>query len=258
MIDEHTALGTTDATTPDCWTKRYHRVTDFDRLVGCTFAVESVTEDLPTKQSVLDALEKVLEPSVVIASNTSAIPISVLQQGRTVPGRMVGMHWAEPAHMTRFLELIRGDETSDEAFEATLAMGRRLGKEPIACQKDIPGFIVNRIAYAMYREACHLIELGVADADSIDRSLRNSLGLWASICGPLRWIDITGGPTLYAPLMERVSADAQQRNNDSPRASIDGRQQARRERSTGMASIDTLPKNPKPGSSGTIVRSRKS
>jgi 3-hydroxybutyryl-CoA dehydrogenase len=188
----------------DDWELRFDAVTDFAKLKHCTFVIESVPEDLPTKLAVLDALENVLAPDIVIASNTSAIPISVLQQSRKHPQRMVGMHWAEPAHATRFLELIRGDLTSDEAFEATLAMGRRLGKEPIACQKDIPGFIVNRIGYAMYREACHLIELGVADADSIDRSLRNSLGLWASICGPFRWIDITGGPALYARAMERV------------------------------------------------------
>lgn len=186
------------------WETRYQPVTDLDRLAKCTFVVESVPEVLTTKCAVLDALENVLGSDVVIASNTSAIPISVLQQSRKYPLRMVGMHWAEPAHLTRFLELIRGDQTSPEAFEATQAMGRRLGKEPIACQKDVPGFIVNRIAYAMYREACHLIETGVADADSIDRSLRNSLGLWASVCGPLRWIDITGGPTLYARAMERV------------------------------------------------------
>ncbi len=186
------------------WEARFHPVTEFDPFVDCTFVVESVPEDMATKTAVLDALERVVAPTVVIASNTSAIPISLLQQSRKHPQRMVGMHWAEPAHLTRFLELIRGDQTSDDAFEVTLAMGRRLGKEPIACQKDVPGFIVNRIAYAMYREACHLIESGVADAESIDHSLRNSLGLWASICGPLRWIDITGGPALYARAMERV------------------------------------------------------
>ena len=186
------------------WKERFHRVSDFDKLADCTFVVESVPEDILTKQSVLDAVENMVQPTVVIASNTSAIPISLLQQSRKYPSRMIGMHWAEPAHMTRFLELICGDQTSPEVLDATLRMGRRLGKEPIVCQKDIPGFIVNRIAYAMYREACNLIDAGVADAESIDCSMRNSLGLWASVCGPLRWIDITGGPVLYARAMEGV------------------------------------------------------
>jgi 3-hydroxybutyryl-CoA dehydrogenase len=72
------------------------------------------------------------------------------------------------------------------------------------CRQDIPGFIVNRIGYAMYREALHLVEQGVADFETIDRSVRNTLGLWAACCGPFRWIDLSGGPALYARSMERV------------------------------------------------------
>ena len=114
------------------------------------------------------------------------------------------MHWAEPAHATRFLELIRGEATSDETVRRTEELARRLGKDPTVCRQDIPGFIVNRIGYAMYREALHLVELGVADIETIDRSVRNTLGLWAASCGPFRWIDLTGGPALYARSMERV------------------------------------------------------
>jgi len=65
-------------------------------------------------------------------------------------------------------------------------------------EKDVPAFIVNRIAYAMYREAIHLLETGVADVETIDRSCRNAIGLWASMCGPFRWIDLCGGPTSFA------------------------------------------------------------
>ena len=71
-------------------------------------------------------------------------------------------------------------------------------------RKDVPAFIANRIAYAMYREAVHLLDTGVADAETIDRSCRNAMGLWASMCGPLRWIDITGGSAAYGPAMARV------------------------------------------------------
>jgi 3-hydroxybutyryl-CoA dehydrogenase len=114
------------------------------------------------------------------------------------------MHWAEPAHATRFMELVRGAQTSDETLRVTAAMARRLGKEPCVCQKDIPGFIVNRIGYAMYREAMNIMQSGVADAATIDTAMRNAFGLWASVCGPLRWIDITGGPALYAKAMAHV------------------------------------------------------
>lgn len=186
------------------WPARYTATDDYAELNGCTFVVESVTEDLAVKEQALDAIEAAVAPETVIASNTSAIPISRLQQGRRHPSRFIGMHWAEPAHATRFMELVRGDQTSDAASAAAARMAERLGKEPSLCQKDVPAFIVNRIAYAMYREALHLVETGVADVETIDRAVRNTLGLWATICGPFRWIDLTGGPELYAHAMERV------------------------------------------------------
>lgn len=186
------------------WSSKFQQVTEVTGLAGCEFIIESVFEDLATKQKVFDDLEIVVAQDVVIASNTSAIPISVLQQGRKHPRRFVGMHWAEPAHATRFLELIRGELTSQEAIDKTIEISKLLGKDPVVCLKDVPGFIVNRIAYAMYREALHLVETGVADFETIDRSLRNTLGLWAASCGPFRWIDLTGGPTLYAKAMQRI------------------------------------------------------
>ena len=186
------------------WSKRLTITADFTRAKGCSFAVETVTEDVAVKESVLDALEGVLAPEVVIATNTSAIPISQLQKKRKYPARFLGMHWAEPAHATRFMELIRGEQTSKETLQAASVMARLLGKEPCICQKDIPGFIVNRMGYAMYREAMHLLQSGVADVETIDTAMRNAFGLWASVCGPFRWIDITGGPELYAKAMKHV------------------------------------------------------
>lgn len=186
------------------WKSRYLPTDDFALLRGCHFLVESVTEDPAAKEDALGRIEQVVAPSAVIATNTSAIPISRMQERRRHPGRFIGMHWAEPAHVTRFMELIRGRHTTAATFKAAAAMGRRLGKEPCLLRKDVPGFIVNRIAYAMYREALHLLESGVADAETIDRGMRNALGLWATVCGPLRWIDLTGGPAGYAKAMNLV------------------------------------------------------
>ena len=197
-------LGGFDSKLKDEWHTRYTAAEHFENVKECSFIVESVTEDIAAKEAVFDELESRLSASIVIATNTSAIPISQLQQRRKVPARFVGMHWAEPAHATRFMELVRGAQTSEETLRVTAAMARRLGKEPCVCQKDIPGFIVNRIGYAMYREAMNIMQSGVADAATIDTAMRNAFGLWASVCGPLRWIDITGGPALYAKAMAHV------------------------------------------------------
>jgi 3-hydroxybutyryl-CoA dehydrogenase len=204
MIGELIELGGFNPRLSDEWTARYIPCTGFDSLSECSFVVESVTEDLTIKESAIAGIEGAVGEKTVIATNTSAIPISQLQSRCRYPARFVGMHWAEPAHATRFMELIRGEQTSEDAFQAAAAMARRLGKDPSLCQQDVPAFIVNRIGYAMYREALHLLETGVADADAIDRAVRNALGLWATICGPFRWIDLTGGPELYAKAMKGV------------------------------------------------------
>lgn len=186
------------------WHERYVETDSFQGLSDCDFVVESATEDLALKQSVFREIEAVVRPNIPIASNTSSIPISHLQAGLQNPERVVGMHWAEPAHLTRFLELIRGNRTSDATLNAAWQLGLGIGKEPCLVQKDVPAFLVNRIGYAIYREAAYLIDLGVADAETIDRAFRNAVGLWAVVCGPLRWMDLTGGPAGYAKVIEGV------------------------------------------------------
>lgn len=203
-IDELVNHGCCDESLRTDWPARYLATSSFDDLSPCAFVIESVTEDVEVKGFVFDEIERVVGADVPVASNTSAIPISIMQRSRNQPERFLGMHWAEPAHATRFLELIRGDQTGDAAFERAIALAVRCGKEPSFVNRDVPGFIANRLGYALYREALHLVESGVADAETIDRSFRNSVGLWATLCGPLRWIDLTGGPARYAKAMAPV------------------------------------------------------
>ena len=188
----------------DEWPGRYEAVDSLERFGQCDFVIESVVEDMEAKREVFDEIEAVIGPRVPIASNTSALPIGRLQSGRKHPERFLGMHWAEPSHATRFMELISGERTSDEVVGAAVALAKAIGKEPSLVRKDVPAFIVNRIGYAMVREALNLIETGVADVETVDRSCRNALGLWATMCGPLRWMDLTGGPVLYARALRGV------------------------------------------------------
>lgn len=161
-------------------------------LADRTFVIESVVEDAASKASVFDELERILADEAVVASNTSAIPISTLQAGRRIPARFVGMHWGEPCHISRFNEIIRGDLTGDEAFERARCLAEACGKEPSLVRRDIRGFVTNRLMYAMLREAFHLLESGVADVETIDRSFRNDMGYWATFAGPFRFLDLTG------------------------------------------------------------------
>jgi len=186
------------------WGARYEPVTSLGPLGRAGFVIESVVEDMEAKREVFDQLEAALGSEVPVASNTSALPITHLQRGRKHPERFLGMHWAEPAHATRFMELIRGERTSDAAFEAAARLAKAIGKEPCLVEKDMPAFLVNRIGYAMYREALNVLEMGIADVETIDRSCRNALGLFATMCGPFRWMDLSGGPALYGKAMRGV------------------------------------------------------
>ncbi len=202
-IDELITRGGFPAALREQWRANYVEASSLSALCECDFVIESVFEDLQIKQSVFDQLESVVGAQTPIASNTSALPISLLQKPRKHPARFIGMHWAEPCHLTRFLEVIRGEQTDDASVEAAMALGRVVGKEPSLVRKDVEGFIVNRIGYAMFREAFWLLENGVADVETIDTSFRNALSVWANIAGPFRWMDLTGIPA-YAAVMKRL------------------------------------------------------
>ncbi len=203
-IDDLVKRGDCSETLREQWRDQFTATDSLESFRDCDMIIETVVEDVAVKQEIYDRIESIVRPDVPIASNTSALPISDLQRGRQHPERFVGMHWSENAHATRFMELIRGEQTSDETLAAVADVAHRLGKEPAVVQKDVPAFICNRIGYAMYREAVHILEMGVADVETIDRSCRNALGLWAAMCGPFRWMDITGGPAGYARAIARV------------------------------------------------------
>jgi 3-hydroxybutyryl-CoA dehydrogenase len=185
------------------WPARFVQAGTLSQFADCDFVIESVIEDLDAKRTVFDEIEAVVGPVVPVASNTSALPISLLQKDRKHPRRFIGMHWAEPCHITQFLEVVRGDQTDDQTLAAALELAQRAGKDPSVVQKDVEGFIANRLGYAMYREAFWLLENGVADIETIDRSFRHALSVWANIAGPFRWMDLSG-LTPYAAVMERL------------------------------------------------------
>jgi 3-hydroxybutyryl-CoA dehydrogenase len=185
------------------WKRRLTLVDSVAGLAPCGFVIESVKEELALKREIFAELEGCLAAGAIIASNTSSIPISVLQSGMKRPERVIGMHWGEPAQLLRFLEIIPGRHTSKRTVQRTREFGLVIGKEPTVLKEDVRGFLANRMMYAMIREAFHLVEAGVADIESVDRSFRNDIGWWALLAGPFRWMDLTGIPA-YALVMEEL------------------------------------------------------
>jgi 3-hydroxybutyryl-CoA dehydrogenase len=164
--------------------------------------IECTLEDLAIKKSVYGKIEAAISGEALLTSNTSAIPISVLQKQTRHPNRFFGLHWAEPSHTTRFLEIICGELSDVEGGEYLYELSHRWGKEPTLVRKDIRGFITNRLMYAMYREAFYLVENGYATVEDVDRACRNNAGYWMTLVGVFRWMDLTGVPAYHAVMKD--------------------------------------------------------
>ncbi|MGN6291611.1 MAG: 3-hydroxyacyl-CoA dehydrogenase family protein [Chitinophagaceae bacterium] len=170
-------------------------------LAGCGLVIESITENIDAKKKLFRQLEEVLKPTAIIGSNTSAIPVTILQDGLRYPERLLGIHWGEPAHVLRFLEVICGQQSAIVYAEKVMELAAGWGKEPSLVKKDIPGFITNRLMYAMMREAFFLVKNGYATYEDIDRACRNDFGYWITFAGPFRFMDLTGIPA-YLTVMK--------------------------------------------------------
>ncbi|HVN82143.1 MAG TPA: 3-hydroxyacyl-CoA dehydrogenase family protein, partial [Terriglobia bacterium] len=187
---------------PDKLIRNFTVSEDYASLANCQIIIESIIENLETKKETLARVEQVVLPETLIGSNTSSIPVTILQEGTRHPERIMGIHWAEPAHVTRFMEIICGKETRIDYAERVVAMARHWGKEPSLLRRDIRGFITNRIMYAMLREAFYLVENGYATIEDVDRSLRNDYGYWITFAGPFRYMDLTGIPAYRAVMKD--------------------------------------------------------
>lgn len=187
---------------PESVIQRLTITDDYAQLSGHELVIESILENLEEKKAVYHNLEKVLSATAIIGSNTSAIPVTILQDGLIHPERLLGIHWAEPAHITRFLEVICGNKTNIDLANKVMEVAAGWGKEPSLLKKDIRGFITNRIMYAMLREAFYLVENGYAEVEDVDRSLRNDLGYWITFAGPFRFMDLTGIPAYYTVMQD--------------------------------------------------------
>jgi 3-hydroxybutyryl-CoA dehydrogenase len=183
------------------WRDRLHCATSFDSFAPCPLVIESVPENLELKQQLFRELEAVVTTRTILASNTSSLPISLLQSVLRNPARFIGMHWGVPAELVPFFEVIPGKSTSARTLRLAREVGVACGKDPIVLRQDIRGFVGNRLMYAMMREACYLVESGVADVETVDRAFRLDFGWWSTFAGPFRWMDLTGIPA-YAAVME--------------------------------------------------------
>jgi 3-hydroxybutyryl-CoA dehydrogenase len=174
---------------------------DISLLSRHELIIESIHESVEEKKKLFRQLETIVTPTAIIGSNTSAIPVTILQEGLRHPERVLGIHWGEPAHITRFMEIICGNQTQEEYAQKVMNLAQYWGKEPSLVRKDIRGFITNRLMYGLMREAFYLVKNGYAKYEDIDRACRNDMGSWMTLAGPFRYMDLTGIPA-YLTVMK--------------------------------------------------------
>jgi 3-hydroxybutyryl-CoA dehydrogenase len=162
--------------------------TRLEEAAGSDLYVEAVPERLDLKRETLRAVEALDAADFIFATNTSSLSITEIAEGARSPRRVVGMHFFNPVHLMRLVEIVRGRETSDETAEAVRAVALRMRKEPIVV-RDVPGFASSRLGVALGLEAMRMVEEGVAEAKDIDTAME--LG-YNHPMGPLRLTDLVG------------------------------------------------------------------
>jgi len=172
---------------------------DYQPACDADLVLEAVFESLDVKRDVFQTLDGVVRPESVMASNTSAISISDLASFTKRPAKFMGIHFFSPVPMMPAVEVIRGHATSDETFAAGVTFVRQLGKEPILVQRDVPGFVINRINFRASLEAMRLVEEGVATVEDIDKGLRLASGRKMGVfeTGDLVGLDVTHGALMF-------------------------------------------------------------
>jgi 3-hydroxybutyryl-CoA dehydrogenase len=159
-----------------------------EALAGAELVVEAVPERLELKREVFATLDRLAPAGALLATNTSSLSVSAIASATRRPERVVGLHFFNPVHLMRLLEVVRGERTSPEVLEAAVALARAIDKEPIVTS-DTPGFASSRLGVVLGLEAIRMLEQGVASAGDIDRAME--LGYNHPV-GPLRLTDLVG------------------------------------------------------------------
>jgi 3-hydroxyacyl-CoA dehydrogenase len=161
-------------------------------LDGVDMVVEAVPEKLELKQQVFADFEQHVSPEAILASNTSGIPITKIAADLQHPERVIGTHWSNPPHLIPMIEIIPGERTSEAVTAATQELVRQIGYYPCTLKKEVPGFVENRVLYAIMRECLALVDEGVVDAEELDLNVKWGIGYKLAVVPPMALLDMAG------------------------------------------------------------------
>ncbi len=177
--------------------------------------LENIPEKLEAKQALFAELGALVSSECVLASDTSGIPITTLQAPVPDPERVIGMHWSNPPHIIPVIEVIAGEHTGAAVTRWMIDFVHNLGMLPVEVKRDVPGFVENRILYAIMREAVDLVEEGVIDARALDTCVSWGIGYKLAIVGPMALLDMAG-LDIYESVSSYLNARLSARDDVSP------------------------------------------
>ncbi|MGH2893142.1 MAG: 3-hydroxyacyl-CoA dehydrogenase NAD-binding domain-containing protein [Solirubrobacteraceae bacterium] len=161
-------------------------------LDGAEILIEAIPEQAELKRQVFAQAEEQIAPDTIIASNTSGIPVTALAEGLKHPERVVGWHWSNPPHLIPMNEVIPGERTSPDVTAAIQELTRRIGYHPVTLKKEVPGFVENRVLYAIMRECLALVDEGVIDVEGLDLCVKWGIGYKLAVVPPIQLLDMAG------------------------------------------------------------------
>jgi 3-hydroxybutyryl-CoA dehydrogenase len=168
-----------------------------EALADAQFALEAVPEALQLKQRIFEDMESICPPETILASNTSGLSISEIASACKHPDRVAGMHWVNPPELVPLVEVVRGRQTSDETVRLIYVLAEKLGKMPVLIQREAAGIGLNRLQFAVMREAFHMVASGIVSAEDLDRIMKYGLGFRYPWIGPFETADLGGLDVFY-------------------------------------------------------------
>jgi 3-hydroxybutyryl-CoA dehydrogenase len=162
--------------------------TELDDLADCDLVIEAIVEELEPKRQLFAELEGICRPETILATNTSALSVTKIAEATQRPERVIGMHFFNPAPVLPLVEIVRTEQSSDEAVDAAYAWAERAGKQPVRCN-DTPGFIVNRILIPLLNDCVRVLDEASVSPEDLDKAMTNGAG-WPM--GPCALVDLVG------------------------------------------------------------------
>jgi 3-hydroxybutyryl-CoA dehydrogenase len=166
-------------------------------ITDADMVIEAVFEDMALKQETFIKMEARCGTDTIFCTNSSVMSPSEISAPLKYRERFVGTHFWNPGHLIPLVEVIKSDATSDETADTVMRVMAEVGKKPVLCKKDVPGFIANRMQHALWREAIYIVEQGIADAKTVDEAVRYSFGLRLPRLAPLENADMIGLDLTY-------------------------------------------------------------